>query len=166
MWTWILNSVHSGFNVWDAGMTPYVPVPVSLSLQDGGTLGTAHPVVCFVWLLPLLDQVKGNVQNLVHAVTMCNDTKLMLYILILVHVVQHYPLSKATLQMFAWMHRVQGAGLLSSITPIPPKMLLSLLCIYIRGYLGAAPIPYVWGGILNLPKSYLSTTIPLDVGIG
>ena len=45
--------------VWDAGMAPYVPVPVpgSLSLQNTGTLRTAHPVVCFVSISPPLDKV-------------------------------------------------------------------------------------------------------------
>ena len=66
----------------------------------------------------------------------------------------------------AWMHRVQGTGLPTSITPIPTKMFVSLLCMYIRGYLGATPIPCVQGAILNLPKPYLSTTTLLDVGIG
>ena len=51
------------------------------------------------------------------------------------------------------------AHLISSITPIPTEMLFSLLYMYIHGYLGAAPIPYVQG-------TYLSTTILVDVGIG
>ena len=64
------------------------------------------------------------------------------------------------------MYRVQGAGPPTSITLILTKILLSILCIYIHGYFGAALISGVQGVTLNLPKPYLNTTILLDVGIG